>query len=141
MTGRRADYYYSKQFQYVTNNQMELEALLHALELTQTKYIEEECVIYSDSRYVVCSFNEWLKGWAANNWKNSKNQPVENLELMKKLYKYKLIDFPNFTVEKVPGHAGLIGNEIADALASHNEAKFTKIFSENNIEDPYCPIS
>ena len=40
-----------------TNNRMELAALLYALELTQTKYKDEQCVIKSDSAYCVNMFN------------------------------------------------------------------------------------
>lgn len=36
---------------------MELTALLYALELTQTKYKNEHCVIKSDSAYCVNMFN------------------------------------------------------------------------------------
>lgn len=133
--GRRIAYRYSRQFENVTNNQMELLALIHALELTQTKFKEEECFIYSDSAYCVNSFNLWIRNWAKNNWLNSKNQVVENLDLMKRLYKFLLIDFPNFEVNKCPGHAGIVENEIADALASNNQTKFAKILKEYNIED------
>lgn len=41
-----------------TNNRMELVALLYALDLTQTKYKTEKCIIKSDSAYCVNMFNE-----------------------------------------------------------------------------------
>jgi ribonuclease HI len=53
---------------------MELKAILKALELTQTTYKEEICNIISDSAYCVNSYNEWLDGWANNNWKRSKGK-------------------------------------------------------------------
>lgn len=109
-----------------TNNRMELSAILKALELTQKWFKNEQCVIYSDSSYCVRSFNEWLSKWAISNWKNSKEQIVENLDLMQELYKYHQIDFPNFCIKKIPGHCGIIENEIADALATDNKKKLEK---------------
>ena len=109
-----------------TNNRMELSAILKALELTQKWFKNKQCIIYSDSNYCVRSFNEWLSKWAMNNWKNSKKQIVENLDLMQELYKYYQIGFPNFCIKKVPGHCGIIENEIADALATDNKKKLEK---------------
>lgn len=105
---------------------MELSAILKALELTQKWFKNEQCVIYSDSGYCVKSFNEWLFKWAMNNWKNSKEQIIENLDLMQELYKYYQIDFPNFCIKKILGHCGIIENEIADALATNNKKKLEK---------------
>ena len=97
-----------------TNNKMELTALLYALELTQTKYKNKQCVIKSDSAYCVNMFNTWIYNWNQNNWIRSKNQSIENLDLVKQIWEYCKIEWPNFIVEKVPGHCGLIGNELAD---------------------------
>jgi len=116
-----------------TNNREELKGLLEALILSQTKYKNEHCTIYSDSAYCVNMFNSWIKGWARNNWINSQKKTVENLELVKEIYKFAEIDFPNFKICKVSGHAGILENEVADALASKNNRKLTKLIQENNI--------
>ena len=55
--GFRIDHIMSNQVINTTNNRMELTALLYALELTQTKYKDEQCVIKSDSAYCVNMFN------------------------------------------------------------------------------------
>jgi ribonuclease HI len=115
-----------------TNNQNELTALLKALELTQTKYKNDKCVIYSDSAYCVNIFNEWIQGWASHGWMRYGDKPVENLELIKQLWEYWKIEWNNFQVKKIPGHAGIIGNELADALATSNQAKLEEIFSKND---------
>ena len=81
--------------------------------------------------------NEWIWTWAKNNWKNSKKQIVENYELVIELYNLLNVDFPNWVIKKCTGHAGIVGNEIADSLASNNQAKFAKIKKENNIRDKY----
>lgn len=115
-----------------TNNRMELTALLQALELTQTKYKKEKCIIKSDSAYCVNMFNDWIYNWNKNNWTRPKNQSIENLDLVKQIWEYCKLEWPNFVVEKIPGHSGLLGNEIADALATANKTKLHKIFKEND---------
>ena len=116
-----------------TNNREELKAIIHALRLSQSTFKNEVCVIYSDSAYVVNMCNEWIRNWARNHWMNSKKVEVENIDLVKEIYNYIALDFPNFQITKVPGHAGVLGNELADALATNNKAKFDKILSENDI--------
>ena len=126
-------YHYGEQCIDTTNNREELKALIHALRLSQSTFKEEVCVIYSDSAYVVNMCNEWIRNWARNHWMNSKKVEVENIDLVKEIYNYIALDFPNFQITKVPGHAGVLGNELADALATNNKAKFDKILSENDI--------
>jgi hypothetical protein len=36
-------------------------------------------------------------------------------------------------VKKCSGHKGIIGNELADAIAANNQEKFIKILKENEI--------
>jgi ribonuclease HI len=125
---------YKKREKKVTNNQAELKAILYALELISNEYKGCKCIIYSDSLYCVNICNDWIHKWAKNNWINSRNQQVENVELIKSLYKYINIDFSNFQIKKLKGHDGIIENEIADALATNNKTKFKKLIQENNIE-------
>lgn len=109
-----------------TNNRQELLGLLKCLELAQTKFGDEPCIIYSDSAYSVNSFNNWIWQWKNKGWVNSKNVEVENLDLMKRLDNYIQRKNKNFIVKKVDGHAGVLGNEIADAAASKNAKKLAK---------------
>ena len=131
------EYSYSKQLANVTNNQMELQAILHAFKHIISKNPEEDFVIYCDSAYCINICNDWIFTWAKNNWINSKKEEVKNIDLIKELYSYLKVDFPNFRIEKIPGHSDILGNELADALCSNNEAKFAKIKKENNIRDKY----
>ena len=109
---------------------MELTALLYALGLTQTKYKDEQCVIKSDSAYCVNMFNTWIYNWNQNNWTRPKNQSIENLDLVKQIWGYCKLEWPNFVVEKVPGHSGLIGNELADGLSTNNHKKINEILKK-----------
>ncbi len=103
--------------EHVTNNRMELKAMLCALGYAESNP-HMYFIIYSDSAYVVNSFNSWMRNWAANGWRNSKKQTVENVDLMQALYEYQKKEFPNFEVRQCKGHDGAIGNELADALAT-----------------------
>ena len=111
---------------------MELKAILHVFKLAAAAP-DNKYVIYSDSAYAVNIINSWIWTWSKNNWKNSKKQTVENLDLVKELYNYLNINFFNCQVLKCDAHCGNVGNELADALATNNDNKFDKIIKQNNI--------
>ena len=81
--------------------------------------------------------NDWIFNWARNDWKNSKKQTVENIDLVKPLYNYVTKNYFNCQVMKVKGHHGNVYNELADALATSNFNKFAKIVNENGLEEKY----
>ena len=124
-------YKHSEQCENTTNNREELKAILHAFEYC--KDLDEDCIIYSDSAYAVNMLNNWIFTWATNDWKNSKKQIVENIDLVKELYKYLNINFFNCQVVKCKGHADILGNELADALASNNINKWNNLIKVNNL--------
>ena len=125
-------YVYSEYFKNVTNNQMELKAILHVIKLAAADK-KNFYLVYSDSAYAVNSINNWIYGWARNGWINSKKKPVENLDLMQEIYKY--VDFPmkNVTLKKIDGHKGILGNELADALSTNNRKKFDDLIYRYDI--------
>lgn len=127
-------YYYKEQCKNTTNNREELKAILHAFELARKCYPYESCIVYSDSSYCTNICNNWIYTWARNNWINSKKKQVENIDLVKSLYNYITIDFFNCQVVWNKGHDDIVGNELADALATDNNAKFNKIIKDNNIK-------
>ena len=112
---------------------MELQAIITALELTQTRYKNEQCIIKSDSAYCVNMINDWIYQWNKNNWTRYKNQPIENLDLVKEIWEYLKLEWPNFTIEKVKGHNNILGNEVADFLAKNSLDKLAEFFKKNNI--------
>ena len=65
-----------------TNNQMELVAVIKALE-----FLKEfrDISIYTDSNYVKQGITTWIINWKKNNWKTSIKQPVKNKELWERL--------------------------------------------------------
>jgi ribonuclease HI len=70
--------------------------------------------LVSDSQYVLKGLTEWRAGWERRGFRNSKNEPVANLTLWKKLYA--LADVRKVTVRWVKGHSGDRFNEEADVL-------------------------
>lgn len=124
------NYEYAEYFDYVTNNQMELKAILHVLKLAAA-HPEEGYIIYSDSAYAVNSINDWIRGWAANGWVNSRKVTVENVDLMQEIYKY--IDLDNYLIKKIRGHDGELGNELADAAATGNSKKKEELIKRYHI--------
>lgn len=96
-----------------TNNRMELMAPIKALSMLKSKC---EVEIYSDSAYVVNSFNEgWIYSWKKNGWKKDKGQELKNVDLLMELYD--LCQKHKVTWHKVKGHSDNEYNNRCDELA------------------------
>lgn len=105
---------YSAGYIKTTNNRMELMAAIIGLEAL-TKPCEVH--LYSDSQYLVKAFNEhWLEGWIKKGWKRTKNDPVKNIDLWKRLLK--AVEPHKVTFHWVKGHNGHPMNERCDILAT-----------------------
>lgn len=104
---------YSKQYSNVTNNQMELKAILYAM----VKYGKYNPTVYSDSRYAINVYQSWYPAWRANGWVKSDKKVPENLEIIQA---YAELEDKGYHINlvKVLGHAGNYWNEIADKLAT-----------------------
>jgi len=96
----------------VTNNRMELRAVLEALEgLPSGETVE----VVSDSRYVVDALSRWIHGWRRKGWRTAAGEPVLNRDLIE--------DADARARELrvrwswVRGHDGHAVNEVVDALA------------------------
>lgn len=96
-----------------TNNMGELTGVLDLLQ--QTAHLDEDLLIYCDSRYAIDSITKWMPGWKRKGWKKADGKPVMNVEIMKAL---DAAMRPNVRFEWVKGHAGHELNEAADKLAN-----------------------
>lgn len=116
----------SESFSGVTNNQMELKAVIHSLKhahkLLQADGLVE---VHSDSQYVVKGITEWRYGWESNNWVNSKKKPVVNKELWKELIAITNL-FSKISWNWIKGHqdSGNL-NDRADELCNISMDNFT----------------
>ena len=112
----------SKAFRGVTNNQMELQAVIECL-----KALREQCevILMTDSKYVCNAINQnWLEGWKKRGWVNSSKQPVKNRDQWELLSE--LIDFHKVKFFWVKGHSDNEGNQRADELCNIAMDKFLK---------------
>jgi len=104
-----------------TNNVMEITAVIEGLKLLKYPC---EVEIYSDSAYVVNTFNQnWITNWRKNGWKNSKKEDVKNRALWEELEG--LIKVHKVTFIKVKGHSDNEFNNRCDELA-RNAIAFEK---------------
>ena len=97
-----------------TNNEMEMTAVIKALEL-----LKRPCKVdlYSDSAYVVNAYNEgWIDSWLKNNWKTAGKKEVKNQDLWKQMIE--LTNKHEVTFHKVKGHSDVKYNNRCDELAT-----------------------
>ncbi len=100
-----------------TNNRMELQGAIAALELWQQSGQTAPATLYTDSEYVKKGITQWVKNWQKRGWKTSAGKPVLNQDLWQKLVALQAKS-PPLQWENVPAHRGVVGNEAADAIAS-----------------------
>lgn len=105
-----------------TNNRMELQAVIAALEelhraCSETRPVE----IFTDSQYVKKGITEWIHNWMKNGWKNSAKEPVKNQDLWKKIHGLTLF----FTIKWhwVKGHADNDLNNECDSIVRREMKK------------------
>ena len=96
----------------VTNNRMELRAVLEALEGIPDGATVE---LISDSLYTINALSKWIHGWRKKGWKTAEGKAVLNRDLIEQ------IDGRTRQLKVkygwVRGHDGHPVNEVVDALA------------------------
>lgn len=103
-----------------TNNRMEIAAFLEALTYIHNTNLHDVRIIYSDSQYVINSWNTWLEGWAKKSFTK-----IKNPDLWEKVWELKT-KLPNITGEWVKGHSGDHRNEYVNDLAQERAYHFKK---------------
>lgn len=104
-----------------TNNRMELQGVIHALEA-----LREPCIVelWSDSRYVVDALEKgWARSWRARGWRKADKKPALNQDLWERLLA--LTETHEVRCHWVRGHAENEYNNRCDALAVQEREKFT----------------
>ncbi|NET73034.1 MAG: ribonuclease HI [Sphaerospermopsis sp. SIO1G2] len=99
---------------YTTNNKMEMQAAIAALEFFTNSRQTQPITLYTDSEYLINCVTKWIHGWKKRGWKKSDGKPVQNQDLLENLDQLnnKLIQW-----QHVRGHSGNIGNERCDVIA------------------------
>ncbi|MEY4113458.1 MAG: hypothetical protein RLZ76_151 [Bacteroidota bacterium] len=115
-------------FLHTTNNRMELQSVIAALESLNRTGLDIE--IYSDSKYVVQAVNEgWLENWMRNDFKGGK----KNKDLWTRFHKLSKQHHLKFIWVK--GHASNPYNqrcdELATAAADGKDLQEDKGYTEN----------
>ena len=98
-----------------TSQVCELYAAMFALEAIKDK--TKNCLLTSDSQYVILGLSVWSKDWKNRGWRGSKGKPIENKEIWQRL----VVDadqFESLEFEHVDGHTGHKGNERCDVLVN-----------------------
>lgn len=104
--------------QNTTNNQMELTALLKALQIS--KEYTQPVFIHTDSNYCSQGITKWIINWKKNGWKTANGKPVKNEALWKAIdNEYSDVDVKrNVHIKWVKAHCGDPKNDRADELAN-----------------------
>ncbi len=99
--------------QETTNNRMELQAAISALES-----LSRPCNIKltTDSRYVMDGVREWMPNWKQRGWKTANKKAVKNIDLWRRLDE--LANEHDIEWHWVKGHSGHEENELVDQLAN-----------------------
>ena len=99
---------------------MELAGCLYALAkygIKNTTCFTIIPTVYCDSSYAINVLTNWKNNWKKKGWIKSDKKIPENLHLIKK---YDIIEEKGYKInlKKVEGHNGVLGNIIADKLAT-----------------------
>ncbi len=112
-----------------TNNRMELTAAISGLRKTE---VGSECVVYTDSSYLINGITKWVYGWQKNDWKTKTKDDVLNKDLWLQLVEVN--KDRKVSYKYVGGHVGIVGNERCDVIATS--------FADNKKIDLYSgPLS
>jgi ribonuclease HI len=105
-----------------TNNRMEMQAAIEALQFFLNSGQQNPCTLYTDSEYVIKGVTSWLKGWKARGWKTAAGKPVLNQDLWQRLDELTTSIRQQagkaLRWEYVKGHSGNVGNDRCDQIAS-----------------------
>lgn len=103
-----------------TNNRMEMQAAIEALEFLLASNYTEAVTFFTDSEYVKNGLTQWLPGWKKKGWKTSTGKPVLNLDLwqlLDGLQQKAAQQVASLQWRYVKGHSGDRGNDRCDEIA------------------------
>ncbi|BAY38876.1 ribonuclease H [Nostoc sp. NIES-2111] len=99
---------------HTTNNKMEMQAAIAALEFLHDSGQTQPITLYTDSEYLINCVTKWVKGWKKKGWKKADGNPVQNQDLLETLDE---LNSRKVNWHHVRGHSGNVGNERCDVIA------------------------
>lgn len=100
-----------------TNNTAELGALHYAMILAAEEVSAgRSAAIFTDSKYSLQCVTQWAAGWEKRGWVR-KEGAIKNLDLIKTLFSLWKTIKGQVVIHHVNGHAGIMGNELADRMS------------------------
>jgi ribonuclease HI len=103
----------------VTNNQMELKAVIEGLKALKSPCVVE---IFSDSKYVVDGLSKYIFNWQKNNWKTSTKSNVKNKQMWQEYLE--VCKIHTIKANWIKAHNGHEQNEICDTLAKQQASLY-----------------
>ncbi len=97
-----------------TNNRMEMQGAIAALEFFQKSGQVEPVNLHTDSEYLIKGITQWIHGWKKRGWKTASGKPVLNQDLWGRLDE---LNSKRIKWQYVRGHSGDRYNERCDAIA------------------------
>ena len=107
-------------FEGATNNQMELQACIEALEEADDRELAtsvSKIVVHADSQYVVENWTQAMFVWPKQRWTTRAGRPVLNVDLWKKLNRAVKSAGHRVELEWVQGHSRDLHNRAVDRMA------------------------
>lgn len=107
-----------------TNNRAELVGMIKGLEycasLRSQGYISgtRKAAICCDSQYTIDCVTKWATGWRKRGWIKTDGGEIQNLALVQKAFELYEKLKNQVDIRKVKAHSGILGNELADVLAT-----------------------
>lgn len=98
-----------------TNNRMEMQAAISALQFLKKTEQRDSITLYTDSEYLINCITKWVNGWKKKGWRKSDGKPVLNQDLLVTLDR---LNTKQIKWEHVRGHSGNPGNERCDQIAT-----------------------
>jgi ribonuclease HI len=99
---------------HTTNNQMEMQAAIAALQFLKDVGYTDPIELYTDSEYVKNGITQWIHGWKKKGWKTSTGKSVLNPDLWQQM---DALNSAKVQWRYVRGHTGNVGNERCDTIA------------------------
>lgn len=118
-----------------TNNKMELSAVIYGLKYCEKIGISNnaDISIYTDSKYVINGSKSWIFGWQKNGWKTASKEEVKNRDLWESMLDLIIDKKINWVL--LPGHAGVVGNERCDQIATNLADKEEEKLFDGKLSD------